>query len=253
MEIEIFQEERSSREAQEGDSNVSDINTLQATDLRARQGHHSAHRIGHILCIQVLQVSQSPTGQTTSDITHLARNIRFLKGGEIIPHTHPNIEFADNVSITFECQKREQKHDTITHEASSDLVICPVWFAAGLVQWIWSYSDTDMNSHVSTYMTNMTIEHITSAQVVNALRHVVGAIGETGLRIAKHEVGTHSLRSRVAMAMYLGECRVYTIMLIGRCSNDAFFWYIKKACHGIQPQYDKENAEVQTLLTCARK
>ena len=30
------------------------------------------------------------------------------------------------------------------------------------------------------------------------------------------------------MAMYLGECAVYTIMLIGRWSSDAFLQYIRK-------------------------
>ncbi len=41
---------------------VSDISTCQATDLGTRQRHCSAHGVGHFLCIQVLQVSQSPTG-----------------------------------------------------------------------------------------------------------------------------------------------------------------------------------------------
>jgi hypothetical protein len=77
-------------------------------------------------------------------------------------------------------------------------------------------------------MTNRTIMHVTSAQVVNALGDVVGAIGETRLGIAKHEVDTHSLRSGAAMAMYLGECPVYTIMLIGRWSSNAFLQYIEK-------------------------
>jgi hypothetical protein len=77
-------------------------------------------------------------------------------------------------------------------------------------------------------MTNGAIAHVTMAQVVNALKDVVGAIGETCLGIAKHEVGTHSLRSGAAMTMYLGECPVYTIMLIGRWSSDAFLWYIRK-------------------------
>jgi hypothetical protein len=77
-----------------------------------------------------LKVPQAKQRQT---LQIRLRNIRFLKGGEVIPHTHPDIEFADNVAITFERQKREQKHDTITHEASGDSVLCPVRFAAGLV------------------------------------------------------------------------------------------------------------------------
>jgi hypothetical protein len=77
-------------------------------------------------------------------------------------------------------------------------------------------------------MNNGGIADITSAQVVNALRDVVGAIGEAHLGIAKHEVGTHSLRLGAAIAMYLGECPVYTIILMGRWSNDAFLRYIRK-------------------------
>jgi hypothetical protein len=43
-------------------------------------------------------------------------NIRFFKDGEIIQHTHPNLEFADCVSITFKRQKREDKIDMVTQE-----------------------------------------------------------------------------------------------------------------------------------------
>ncbi len=101
-------------------------------------------------------------------------------------------------------------------------------------------------------MTNGMIEHVTSAQVVDALRDVVGAIREARLGIAKLEVGTHLLRSGVAMAMYLGECPVYTIMLIGRWPSDAFLRYIRKQVMEFQPQCVKENAEVQTLQARAR-
>jgi hypothetical protein len=65
-------------------------------------------------------------------------------------------------------------------------------------------------------------------QVINTLRDVVVAIGKTRLGITKEEVGTHSIRSGAAMAMYLVECPVYTVMLIGRWSSDAFLRYIRK-------------------------
>ena len=38
----------------------------------------------------------------------------------------------------------------------------------------------------------------------------------------------HSIRSGVAMAMYLGECPVFMIMLVGRWSSNAFLRYIIK-------------------------
>ena len=64
--------------------------------------------------------------------------------------------------------------------------------------------------------------------MVAALRDAVVAIGEDVLGFKKEQVGTHSIRSGAAMAMYLGECPVYTIMLIGRWSSDAFLRYIRK-------------------------
>jgi hypothetical protein len=51
--------------------------------------------------------------------------------------------------------------------------------------------------------------------MINALRDAVGAIGEVRLGVKKEDVGTHSIRSGAAMAMYLGECPVFMIMLIG--------------------------------------
>ncbi len=63
-------------------------------------------------------------------------------------------------------------------------------------------------------MSNGSVEHAMSRQVINALRDAVCAIGKARLGISKEEVGTHSIRLGAAMAMYLGECPVYTIMLI---------------------------------------
>jgi hypothetical protein len=141
---------------------------------------------------------------------------------------HPDLEFTDFISITFECQKRDDKNDTITQESSGDSVLCPMRFVAGLVRRIWSYKRTDSNTHVSAYISNGEVTHATSNQVINSLRDVVGAMGESCLGISKMEIGTHLIRSGAAMAMYLGKCPVNTIMLIGWCSSDAFLRYIQK-------------------------
>jgi hypothetical protein len=172
--------------------------------------------------LKVLQAEQLQTEQLCM------RNICFFKDGDIIPHTHLDLEFVDYVSITFERQKQEDKHNIITQESSGDSVLCPVRFAAGLARCIWTYKGTDSNTRVSAYISNGVVKHVASTQVINALQDVVGAIGETQLGIAKHKIGTHSIRSGAAMAMYLGECPVYTIMLIGCWSSDAFLRYIQK-------------------------
>ena len=75
---------------------------------------------------------------------------------------------------------------------------------------------------------NGKLTHVTSTNVINALQDAVEAIGEVRLGIKKEEVGTHSIRLGAAMAMYLGKCPAYTIMLIGQWSSDAFLQYICK-------------------------
>jgi hypothetical protein len=51
--------------------------------------------------------------------------------------------------------------------------------------------------------------------MIHALRDAVRAIGEVKLGLKKEDVGTHSIRLAAAMAMYLGKCPVFMIMLIG--------------------------------------
>ena len=75
---------------------------------------------------------------------------------------------------------------------------------------------------------NHKIEHVTSAEMVAALRDAVCAIIEDKLVFKAEQVGTHYQRSGAAMAVYLGECPFYTIMMVGRWSSDAFLRYIRK-------------------------
>jgi hypothetical protein len=113
--------------------------------------------------LKVLQAEQLQTEQLCM------RNICFFMDGDIVPHTHHDLEFVDCVFITFEHQKQEEKHNTITQESSGNLVLCPVRFAAGLVRCIWSYKRIDSNTRVSTYISNRIVKHVASAQVINAL------------------------------------------------------------------------------------
>ncbi len=80
----------------------------------------------------------------------------------------------------------------------------------------------------STVLNHGIIKHVTSNHVIDALRDAVGAIGKARLRFKKEDIGTHSIRSGAAMAMYLRECPIFMIMLIGRWSSDAFLHYIQK-------------------------
>jgi len=54
------------------------------------------------------------------------------------------------------------------------------------------------------------------------------AVGPDTLSFTAKEIGLHSARSGAAMAMYLVHIPVFTIMLLGRWSIDAFLRYIRK-------------------------
>lgn len=84
-----------------------------------------------------------------------------------------------------------------------------------------SYPGSNDNTPVSAVWRYNTISHITAHDVITSLRDAVTCHCKNDLRIYKHEIGTHSIRSGAAMAMYLGGVPVFAIMMIGRWSSDA--------------------------------
>ena len=174
---------------------------------------------------EYLKVPQSEKRRTK--ILRL-KNIRFFRKGKELSHNNPWLEFADCVSITFEFQKKDEKNDTVTQMTSGDALLCPVRQWAAIVRRIWSYKGATMDTAVSAVLRHGRIEHITSKEMVKALRAACAAVGWEELGFEEHEIGTHSIRSGAAMAMFLGECPVYCIMMIGRWSSDAFLRYIRK-------------------------
>lgn len=149
-----------------------------------------------------------------------------------MPKTDPSsrnlLHTADSVSITFETQKNERKFDTITQWRTSDTTLCPVKQWASLVARIAAYPGANEATPVSAVWRYNQLSHITADEVTNTLRDAVKAHGEDDLRIYQNEIGTHSIRSGAAMAMYLGGVPVFAIMMIGRWSSDAFMKYIRK-------------------------
>ena len=118
--------------------------------------------------------------------------------------------------------------DTVHQLASGDAVLCPKYAWAALVKRIRSYPGTNNDTPVSTVMLDGRLTHVTSGILVNALEGAIAAVGNDKIGIQRGEIGTHSIRSGAAMAMYLGEVPVYTIMMLGRWSSDAFLRYIRK-------------------------
>ncbi len=117
--------------------------------------------------------------------------------------------------------------DTLTQMASGNTKLCSVCSATAVVRRIRGYNGTTADTPISAVLINNRITQVTSKNIINALRDAVVAIGEHRLGIIKVQIGTPLIRFGAAMAMYLGKCAVFTIVLIGRWSSDAFLRYIR--------------------------
>ena len=174
------------------------------------------------------------------------RNIRFFdKLNKDISSNYSDLqEKAVTVSITFEFQKKEVRNDTISHQRSGDKIgdgkMCPVRAAIEIVLRIVKYNypvdkvrDIQIN-YVELDGKGFTIP---SSMILLRIRQAVAGLGHSLLGFHPEEVGTHSNRSGGAMGMFLAGTPVYTIMLMGRWSSDAFMRYIRKQVlslsHGI--------------------
>jgi hypothetical protein len=72
------------------------------------------------------------------------------------------------------------------------------------------------------------LSYLSSVDMRIRLRAAASILGIAKLGFNPEDIGTHSLRSGAAMAMYLAGVPVYTIMIVGRWSSDAFLRYIRK-------------------------
>jgi hypothetical protein len=156
-------------------------------------------------------------------------NIRFFKKKRLLPHSDPRLHLANTVSITFEHQKRDIKHDTITHHRSHDPLLCPVKIWSKIIKRLHSYSSSTPTTTVNTYkMPEGKLHLFTGPEILARLRLAAASIGQDELGFSPSQIGLHSARSGAAMAMYLAGVPIFTIMLLGRWSSDAFMRYIRK-------------------------
>eukprot|EP00957_Ditylum_brightwellii_P055738 4223423-Ditylum_brightwellii.AAC.1 len=115
--------------------------------------------------------------------------------------------------------------------ASEDSLLCPFRQWAKIVKYIWGYKGASEETPVSAVWHVDKIDRITSKEMVNALRAAVFALGEDKLGLKIKDIGTHSIRSGAVMAMYLGECPVYVIMMIGCWSSNALLRMLQFETH----------------------
>jgi hypothetical protein len=125
-------------------------------------------------------------------------------------------------------QKKDKKNNTLTQMASGNVNMCPVRMGTAIVQRIQSYEGANNDTPISAFWRFNRIDHVTSNQVIVAMKDTIQAVGEDLLHIKKSEIGMHSIRSGAATAMFLSNFLVCLIMMIGCWSSNAFLQYIRK-------------------------
>eukprot|EP00978_Attheya_sp_CCMP212_P020121 scaffold57222_cov67-Attheya_sp.AAC.1 len=157
-------------------------------------------------------------------------DIQFYRDRRLLPHDHPELHLADSVTITFHFQKNDERDAHITQHRTSNSLLCPVKSWSSIVRRILSYAGTGPStSSVNAYQdATGNLCFLSSKTMLLNLRAVARRLGRDHLGYCKMEIGTHSFRSGAVMAMsYLAGVPVFTIMLIGRWSSDAFLRYIQ--------------------------
>jgi len=155
-------------------------------------------------------------------------DIVFWKGAEVIPHDSPHLHKAYSISIDFGDQKSELKNETVSQDNNRKADLNPVTMFANTIRRLRSYPGYKDSWSICTFYDGKTFTKINSREILVDLRSTVDVIGTKTLGFSSAEIGTHSVRSSLAMMMYLAREPVYTIMLVGRWSSDAFLSYIEK-------------------------
>jgi hypothetical protein len=157
------------------------------------------------------------------------KNINFYRGNHHLTHSDPLLHMSNCVSITFEQKKRETKNDIITQHRSSNALLCPVKIWSRIIHRLTSYPSSNPDTPVKTFThDNSSIHRFSAKKLLSCLCLAATTLGPDKLGFTPNHLGLHSARSGAAMAMYLAGVPVFTIMLLGCWSSDAFLWYIRK-------------------------
>ena len=111
---------------------------------------------------------------------------------------------------------------------TNDLILNPVRAWANTIERLYNtIPDCSDNTKVCDFNTINGVIQIDSLTVRLKIRSIVELIGEAILGFTKEDVGTHSIRSGGAMAMFLSGVNEIIIQRVGRWLSQAFLEYIR--------------------------
>jgi hypothetical protein len=137
---------------------------------------------------------------------------------------------AQYVSITYVDQKSGKKMETRTQIKTGHAILCPVKLWGEVYRQVSAIDDATDNTPVNTWYNRATRKSIaiTATEVITMLRKTCdNGGGKDAFGYDSKDIGTHSVRSGAAMALFLAHESVLKIMILGRWSSDAFLVYIR--------------------------
>jgi hypothetical protein len=139
---------------------------------------------------------------------------------------------AEYVSVTFVMQKVQPKNETRTQQRTGDPVLCPVLSWGALITRLLSYPASSDSTPVNFFFDSSRPVHdrfrfISQAATNTLLRHTCKIKPDLYFGYQADSIGSHSLRSGAAMALFLAGEPTSKIMILGRWSSDAFMMYIR--------------------------
>ena len=186
-----------------------------------------------LVCAALFFAMRSCEYTFTGNVEQKTRPIRpcdivFWIGARIIPHDSPLPHTASLVSVDFGEQKSKIKNETVSQDSNDEKDLNPAPLLARTIKRLQSYPGYSNTWDISTFYDGKSFSKISSKEVLIDLRATVDCIGANVIGFSSSEISTHSVRASLVMMMYQAKDPVYTIMLIGRWSSDAFLSYIKK-------------------------
>jgi len=157
-----------------------------------------------------------------------AYDVVFRHGARVIDHDSPYLHLSHAVSINFGDQKSEIKDETVSQDNNWKHELNPVYHYANTIRRLRSYPGYSDTWELYTFFDGINFSKIQPSEILIDLRSSVDAIGVDILGFTSANIGTHSIRASLAMMIYLAKEPIYTIMLVGRWSSDAFLAYIEK-------------------------
>jgi hypothetical protein len=101
-----------------------------------------------------------------------------------------------------------------------------VW--ASIIKRLLSHESSSEETSINTfYLDNNIVHEFTGTELLKRLRAATTSIGPDTRGFTAKQIGLHSARSGAAVAMYLAGVPVFTIMMLGCWSSDAFLRYIR--------------------------